>query len=423
MRLRWYFVFLALIVFASCGLTLYVCLDKAPALFYAAEGVALAGVLFLILFYHRIMRPINTLSGGLDLLRAQDWNNRLVPVGQKEVDKIIFTFNDMMERLKEERIRYEERTRLVDLLVTAAPVGIVIPGLDRRPTLLNPAARTIFDNQPQVKEFIAGLKPGDSTDLQLPGGQTLRCDCHAFSDRGRQLRFHIIQNISASVSEARREAYEKVIRLIAHEVNNTLGAILSVFDTLTLILPDDAGDVRGVLDSCSDRMNSLGQFIRRFADVVRIPHCELQTASVTDFVRECAPFLQSIGARVGVPVGVKLPDDDLYASFDRVLLEQVLVNVVKNAVESAAATPGGAVTVQLGSAKGSAEITVIDNGAGISAEKATHLFTPFYTDKPEGQGIGLEFCRIVLERHHAGYSLATSPEDSLTRFTITLPRQ
>ncbi|MBO5268780.1 MAG: ATP-binding protein, partial [Muribaculaceae bacterium] len=133
-------------------------------------------------------------------------------------------------------------------------------------------------------------------------------------------------------------------------------------------------------------------------------------------------FLQSIGAQAGIPVEVSADDDVPAAPVDSALLEQALVNIVKNSVESAASRHDGSgcvtVTATRG-ADGSAVITVTDNGPGISPDKSRVIFTPFYTDKPMGQGIGLTFARDILSRHNASFTLATGP-DSLTRFTIVL---
>lgn len=394
-------------------------------LFFTAEGMLILAILFLGFFYRRIMRPLDALSNGLDILRAQDWNTALRHVGQSDVDNIVDTFNHMLSRLKDQRIRYEERSRLVDLLIQAAPVGVVILGFDGSPMVVNGAGHALFAASPGLDPFLHSLARGDTADFITAAGGTLRCSCHSFIDRGVTHSFYIIEDITASVSAAERAAYEKIIRIISHEVNNTVAGLGSAFETLDYVLADAPGmtDCRGLMQSCAERSRSLSAFISRYAEVVKIPPAELVNTPVGRFVARCALFLQSIGAQSGIPVDVDIAADVPEAPIDSALLEQALVNIVKNAVESVAALPAGEGRVTVAArrdAGGHAMIEVADNGPGISPEKSRKIFTSFYTDKPQGQGIGLTFVRDILTRHHARFTLATAP-DGLTRFSIILP--
>lgn len=426
MTLRLFFIILTAIVLAMGGVAAVAAYGTDNTLFFIAEGLVIVALMFLILFYRRIMRPLNALTDGLDILRAQDWNTALRHVGQSEVDRIADTFNHMLARLKDQRIRYEERSRLVDLLVQAAPVGVVILGFDGHPKMVNAAARALFDSSPGFEPFLYALACGDNTYYITAAGGTLRCSCHSFVDCGVEHRFYIIEDITASVSAAERAAYEKIIRIISHEVNNTVAGLGSAFDTLDCVLAEVSGmdDCRALMQSCAERSHALSGFISRYADVVRIPPAELVGTPVGQFVTRSAPFLQSIGAQYGVPVVVETSPDTPEALIDSTLLEQALVNIVKNAVESAATLPAGTGRVAVGTirdAAGRATITVTDNGPGISVEKSRRIFTPFFTDKPQGQGVGLTLVRDILNRHRARFTLATDPADRLTRFTIILP--
>lgn len=425
MTLRLLFFVLVVIVLALGGVAAAAAYSTGSVLFFIAEGMVVIVLLFLIFFYRRIMRPLNALANGLDILRAQDWNTSLRHVGQSEVDNIVDTFNHMLVRLKDQRIRYEERSRLVDLLIQAAPVGVVILDFDGSSEVVNDAGHALLDASPGLDTFLHGLARGKTADFITNGGSTLRCSCHSFVDRGITHSFYIVEDITASVSAAERAAYEKIIRIISHEVNNTVAGLGSAFDTVDCMLADISGmdDCRLLMQSCAGRTRSLSTFISRYAEVVKIPAAVLVDTPVGRFVSRSAPFLQSIGAQAGIPVEVSADDDVPAAPVDSALLEQALVNIVKNAVESAASRHDGSgcvtVTATRG-ADGSAVITVTDNGPGISPDKSRVIFTPFYTDKPMGQGIGLTFARDILSRHNARFILATAP-DGLTRFTIVLP--
>lgn len=427
MKLKFLFVVMAVLQLSVWGILLGFGIDTHTMVFYVVEGLTLLNVVFLIFFYSRLMRPIDSLANGLDLLKAQDWNTRLRPVGQPDVDRIVDTFNDMLERLKQQRIRYEERTHFIDLLIHAAPIGVVILDYSGHEAVVNPAAQAMVGQSAGLEPFLGGLALGETNDYNTASGDTLRCSCHSFIDRGVEHRFYLMENISNSIAAAERAAYEKVIRIIAHEVNNTVAGLTSAFDTVipSLSQPEMAEDIRAVLQSCMERSASLGGFISRFADVVKIPQPILSPVQLNGFVERTRPFLQSIGSMKSVPVNFELSAPDVAVMIDEALMEQAVVNIVKNAVESIAShcrEGEGEVLVATRCEGRKAILEVRDNGAGISAEKSRKLFTPFYTDKPLGQGIGLLFVRDVLRRHHARFTLATSEADGLTRFTVELSR-
>ena len=107
-------------------------------MFYIAEAIVLVNILYIIFFYTRLIRPLNNLYSGIDLLKSQDWNSRLRHVGQKDVDNISDIFNAMLTRLKQQRIRYEEQTHFVNLLIHAAPVGVVVADYSGKRESVNP---------------------------------------------------------------------------------------------------------------------------------------------------------------------------------------------------------------------------------------------------------------------------------------------
>lgn len=426
MKLRALFLILAAMVLALGGVAAVASYGVSTTLFFIAEGLVVVVLMFLIFFYRRTMLPLDTLANGLDILNAQDWNTTLRYVGQSEVDRIAATFNHMLACLKNQRIRYEERSRLVDLLVRTAPAGVVILGFDGSPKIVNAAAAAMISGSPGLRPFLQTVARGHTADFITAGGGTLRCSCHSFADRGIAHSFYMIEDITASISTAERAVYEKIIRTISHEVNNTLGGLSSAFDTIGSVLADTPGmdGCHALMSSCAERFNSLGDFISRYTEMVRLPPAVLVPTSVGQFVARSAPFLQSIGSQAGVPVDMEISPDTVMASLDGPLLEQALVNIVRNAVESAVSRPDGAGRVTVSTARdsaGRAVITVTDNGPGISDEKSRRIFTPFFTDKPQGHGIGLTLVRDILNRHHAGFTLFTDPNDHLTRFTITMP--
>lgn len=412
MRLRYLFMMLAVVLLVPWCLLFYFVSDRLSVTwFYMLELLAVACCAGLWIFYRKVMSPLDTLSGGLDMLCAQDWNNSLRKVGQPEVDKIADVFNEMLVKLKEQRIRYEERTHFLNLLIESAPIGVVILDFDGKAVVRNPAALQLDLAAADLDDLEVGM----SHDYRTSSGRVIRCSCYSFIDRGVEHRCYIAEDISGSVTAAERGAYEKVIRVMAHEVNNTMAGFSSALSTALPEIPD--AEIQEVLKACWQRSSELSAFTARFAEVVKIPAPRLRAVSLAGLVESERRFLESMA----VPKGIEMAFDVSETGGDEVaadpeLLLQVLVNIVKNSVESILSTgrADGRITVNVDGKT----LTVTDNGAGISPEKSTRLFTPFFTDKPHGQGIGLMFVREVLTAHNTRFSLVTSPDDNLTRFTV-----
>lgn len=425
MRFRYLFIMLALMQLLPWAVLLYSGgFQSGTVRFYVVEAFAVAACLLLWLFYRKVMRPIDTLSGGLDMLRAQDWNSSLIEVGQPEVDKIVGVFNEMLIRLKQQRIRYEERTHFLNLLIESAPIGVVILDFDGQEVVRNPAAIELGMSPYDLRD----LGVGETRDYRTASGAVIRCSCRSFIDRGVEHRFYLAEDISGSVTAAERAAYEKVIRVMAHEVNNTMAGFSSALSTALPEIGDP--DIRDVLKACWKRSGELSAFTARFAEVVKLPLPRLRRVNLQDVIVSERRFLESLAIPKGVAMEFKgLDSEPCEINADPEQLAQVIVNIVKNSVESIMSvdqatsdghlspTIHGKVTV----AVSGPVLTITDNGAGISRDKASRIFTPFYTDKPHGQGIGLMLIREVLTAHSARFTLSTSPSDNLTRFTINFP--
>lgn len=435
MNLKILFYISALLQLASWAFMFTFNSDAGSTAFYVLEVLTLVNIAYLVFFYRKVHRPIDALSDGLDMLKGQDWNSALNHVGQPEVDKIADTFNGMIALLKEQRLRFEEQSHFLNLLIARAPIGVIILDFDENVYLANPAAKTIFalpgdeilgchaGSLPgSLGECLASLSNGESRLLRTDGGATYKCSCYNIIDKGVAHKFFLIEDVGDAMADAERHAYEKIIRIIAHEVNNTVAPIATAIGVVTDGM-DENDDTTLLLHNCSERALGMSAFVSRLADVVKIPEPVMQPCDINGLIMRNRPFLESLCMPAGCSLEFELADDAPRCNIDVPLIEQSLVNIVKNAVESIALTDrAGRVVITGGRSKaGGLRLTVADNGAGISPEKSIRIFTPFYTDKPTGQGVGLTFVREVLRRHGCSYSLRTDP-DGITRFTIEFPR-
>jgi len=401
MKLKHYFLLLAVGIVLLAGVALFATFRSHPTLFYVTEGFVVLILFYLWYFYRKTIRPYDTLIGGMELVRELDLTTRLAPSGQHETDIIVRTFNDLLGRLRSEHLRLEEQYTFLNLLIDASPMGVIQCDLDGNTTSMNPAAREMLS--PSIEETIHALPLGETTTVRIPGGpQLFRISHLSFPDRGFQHPFFLIESLTSEIRLAEKAAYERVIRMIAHEVNNSVAGIIG---SLT-------GDE-------AERLTALSSFVSRFAEVVKIPQPQLQLCDLSEEVEACRPFLENLCTQAHVHIDFRLTDEAVPVHLDTVLFQQVLINIVKNAVESIGTTQG-LVTLEVTTP---ATLTITDNGHGIPPAIAKNLFTPFFSTKPQGQGLGLLLIRDILTSHHCTFNLLTDPEDHLTRFTIQFPIQ
>ena len=333
-------------------------------------------------------------------MRDLDLTTRLAPSGQYETDIIVRTFNDLLARLRTEHLSLEEQYTFLSLLIEASPMGVVQCDLDGNITSMNPAARSMM--KPVISEAMQRLPLGSETTVRLtaePG--IFRISHLSFPDRGYQHPFYLIESLTSEVRLAEKAAYERVIRMIAHEVNNSVAGIVGLMEEAPL----------------RDRLLAMSSFVTRFAEVVKIPAPQLQLCDLSEEVEACRPFLENLCLNSNVRLDFHLTDDAIPVHLDHVLFQQVLVNIVKNSVESISDKQEGFITITTSFPS----LVITDNGRGISPEAAQHLFTPFFSTKPQGQGLGLLLIRDILTTHGCTFTLQTDPSDHLTRFTILFP--
>lgn len=436
MRIKFFFFILVIFLLGLGGLLIYFIGKLHFMHLYIIEGLIVFILIYLIVFYRKIVKPMNTIGNGMELLREQDFSSRLSKVGQYEADRIVNIFNRMMEQLKNERLRLREQNHFLDLLIQASPMGVVITNMDGKVSQVNPMALKMLGicleealNKPleQVESLLAielATIPKDETAVvRLNDANIYKCTHSFFIDRGFKHPFFLIERMTEEVMRAEKRTYEKVIRMIAHEVNNTTAGITSTLDTVEQALSTEEGmeDLCNVMRVCMERCFSMSRFITRFADVVKIPEPTLVPVSLNELVSMCKRFMEGMCNDRQINLHLECDPAVGVLCLDVSLFEQVLVNIIKNAAESIESVAGqsdkqGEITVRTIAPAG---IEIVDNGPGISKEVEPKLFSPFFSTKPNGQGIGLIFIREVLSRHGCTFSLRTY-KDGMTRFRIRI---
>jgi len=430
MKSRFIFWLLALIVFGSLGFFGFRFVETDSTMFLIVEGIALLGIILFIILYRRLIRPYRIIADGMDLLKEQDFSTRLRPISDSEANKLITVFNRMMDSLKEERLQVREKNHFLDLLIKASPQGVLILDFDENITDINPAGmkllnikdkslvinRKIKETGINIANSLASLKPGDNIIVRDSGISAFRCTRSSFIDKGFNHPFILIEELTDELLRIEKKSYEGIIRMMAHEVNNSIGAISSTLNVVSDILkedkPKDFSDVLPAVDASFDRCLHLGRFISNFADVVKLPEPQKKETDLNALARS-VEALTNVECKIrNINFGLYLSDEEYIANIDPIQIEQVLVNIIKNAYEAI----GHNGEIRIATNTNPASLTISNNGPEMSDEVIKNLFVPFFSTKPSGQGIGLMIVREILRNHNAAFRFYS--KDGWTRFEM-----
>ncbi len=383
----------------------------------------------------RLSSTLVTVRQSAQMLREGEFTTRFLEVGHPDVDTMIRVYNRMVDDLREERVRLQEQQYFLGQLLAASPGGVIVLDHDGRVSAVNPAAARLLHAPAEAIEGrpLAGQRsplalaldrtmPGESCAVTLSNGGRVRGQCATFVERGHPRRFYLVEELTEELRQTEKSAYEKLIRMMSHEVNNTVGATRSLLQSSLaygegLPAPRSA-ELQEALGIAGNRLERLNTFMRGFADVVRMPQPVKRPTDMLRLLDACVRLVraQTDSSRIAWRWG---PGGELgIIDIDEAQMEQALINVLKNAVE-ALPVEGGTVTIRSGPSAGGAYVEVEDSGPGIPDEARPHLFTPFFTTKQNGQGIGLTMVQEILRRHGFAYSL-DGPPGGPTRFRIEL---
>ena len=426
-------------------------LRTTPWLMIALEAALLLSFMLGVRLIRRALEPLGYTRHFHDLLQDQQYASRLQHSPDRELNELVNLFNTMLGRLYQERLRIGEQQGFLDRLLEATPSAVIVFDFDGRISLFNASAQALLGlDDAKGKPLRAWLSGGESTmdrpaeargrspallaqlDLLPLGESRLLTDADGrryraqrghFYDRGFARHFLLIEELTEELESSEKDTYDKLIRVLAHEVNNTVAATGSVLDSLLYYRDQlnerDGEDFSTAIVAVKRRNASLGEFIERFARVVKMPAPELRPNAVRDIMDDILYLYREPCRGRGIRIGWARCDEAPAVALDRHLIEQALLNVVKNAMEAVEEVAAGERFIEfaLVNEADGVRLSVIDSGNLLGKVPARQLFTPFFTTKKGGQGIGLLFVREVMNRHGFAYRLAATG-DGATRFDI-----
>ena len=361
----------------------------------------------------RVVFPLQTLSNLLAALREGDFSVRgRSPRPDDALGEVMREVNTLGSTLREQRLGAMEATTLLRTVMREIDVAIFAFDERQRLRLVNHAgerllastAERLLGQTAAELHLAACLEGPQQSTLQaaFPGGAgRWGMRRSRIRERGLPLELVVISDLTQALSEQELQAWQRLVRVLGHELNNSLAPIKSIAGSLESMLardrlPEDwRQDMRRGLDVITSRSDSLTRFIGAYARLAKLPRPQLQPLSLADCVGRAVSSETRLAAEVepGPPLTVQGDPDQL---------EQVLINLLRNATDASLAT-GGAVRIGWRRDGSMVEIWVKDEGPGLAG--TANLFVPFFTTKPGGSGIGLVLSRQIAESHGGALSL------------------
>jgi two-component system nitrogen regulation sensor histidine kinase NtrY len=388
---------------------------------------------FLSALRTRVVTPLQTTANLLSALREGDFSIRAR--GSRSGDPlndVMIEVNVLADTLRGQRLDALEATALLRKVMMEIDVAVFTFDERQRLQLVNRAGERLLGSPGErlldrtaeeldLGEWLQSSESPRVAAISFPGGSG-RWEVRKTSFRQHGLPHHllVLSDVSKPLREEERQAWQRLIRVLGHELNNSLAPIKSIAGSLGSLIqrdprpPDWEDDVQRGLTVISTRAEALSRFMGAYARLARLPPPRFQMVNVPAFVDRV------IRLETRMPVAVESgPSLDVRADGDQV--EQLLINLVKNAVDAASET-GGAVQVgwsRIGGPAPFLEVHVDDEGPGLS--NTSNLFVPFFTTKPAGSGIGLVLSRQIAEAHGGALTLQNREDVRGCRATLRLP--
>ncbi|MCF7913177.1 MAG: histidine kinase [Candidatus Cloacimonetes bacterium] len=385
--------------------------------FLLAECLIIISILISITIYRQFVQPLNLISAGVESIKDKDFTMQFVPVGQYELDNLITVYNSMIDKLREERVQQQEQHYFLQKLIDSSGSGIIILNLDETVFSLNPAAAILLKTQlSDIKDkplsslenslaaAVINLKDKESIIISLPQHHSCRISKGAFIDRGFYRYFIQIEELTREILQAERKANEKVIRMISHEINNSIGAVNSILQSFHGTLENNDAKMADTLEIAIRRNKHLIKFMSNFARVFRLAEPNKELTDLNRLLQSIQPLIAGSTAK-SINWHWHLSKPPVMAEIDVNQFEQVIVNILKNAVEAIESSGNISIYTQT---LPYACLKIINDGIPLSPDVEKNIFSPFFSSKENGQGIGLTLSQEILKNHQFDFALSNN---------------
>ncbi len=381
---------------------------------------------------HRIVRPLQTLSNILAAIREGDYSIRGRRAASGDaLGEVMLEVNDLGATLRGQRLGALEATALLRTVMSEIDVAVFAFDLGQQLRLVNRAGEKLLA-QPAVRllgrtskelGLAACLNGHDkrgpyTMQMIFPGGVG-RWEIRrgTFREGGMQHQLLVLTDLSQTLREEERSAWQRLLRVLGHELNNSLAPIKSVAGSLADLIkreprpPDWREDMHRGLEVISARADSLARFIESYSKLARLPQPRFEPLNIGELVERVA----TLETRLTIKV---LSGPEIVVQADSVQLEQLLINLIRNAVDASLETKGG---VEVGWARQNGQVIVCVKDQGLGLANTANLFVPFFTTKASGSGIGLVLSRQIAEAHGGTLTLENRADHCGCEARLRLP--
>lgn len=413
--------------------------------YYAATLIVAALIVYqfasLIAYVEKTNRDLTRF---LDAIKYSDFSQTFASTGLgSSFNELKAAFNDVIEKFQETRAAQEEHFRYLQTVVQHVGIGLLAFNSEGEVGLINNAAKRLL-NLPHLKNIksLAGsseklvealfeLKSGQKALIKLEQhGQLMQLAVYATEFKLQHQRYTLVslQNIGAELEEQEMEAWQKLIRVLTHEIMNSITPIASLAATASELLEDvkeenraaadSLGDIGNALQTIRNRSEGLSNFVDAYRNLTRIPRPNFRIFPVQKLFERITMLMRTQATAGKINLRSEIRPASLELTADPELVEQVLINLALNAIQAVSGQAGARVTLSARmDERGRVLIQVEDNGPGILPEVLDKIFIPFFTTKKGGSGIGLSLSRQIM-RLHRGTISVQSELNTRTVFTL-----
>jgi len=433
------------VVFLGLSLSLAIFMVGKPNMIFAAILISLVIILQLAELFRFVSQTNRKLTRFLESVRYSDFISGFASDNKlgKSFKDLNVAFNEVLEAFRKARSEKEEHWQYLNSVVQQVRTGILSFDADGNIQLINMNARKFLDvqglkNIHELKEvnyklhhILTNVEPGKGSLYKGANELHLTIQATELRIRGNDIKLLTLQNIQPELQKQELEAWQNLTRVLRHEIMNSITPISSLTSTLKDILEHDlaqkenhfelkqesADDLREGLSTIENRSKGLIKFIDAYREYTSLPTPKIKTVRLKDLIEKVSMLMRQEMKKHSIDFHHECSSEYLTIQADLEMIEQVLINLLKNAAEAVAGQPNARIEL-MGRYDGSVvKIEVSDNGPGIIPEAIEHIFVPFYTTKKTGSGIGLSLSRQIMQMHNGTLTVESEPEVK-TVFTL-----
>jgi len=353
-----------------------------------------------------LVKSLSALDNGINAFKDSDFSLTIYDQNYAEISQIISIYNELASALRDERMEIFQRELLLDTVIQSTPVALILTSSRDNVVYSNVAAKELLKQQKKLegakfKELLQTLphelqkatldkSNGLVSDISDEHSVIYHVNCRKFTLNGSEHTLYLYKNMTHDISRQETKMWKQVIRLISHELNNSLAPISSLTRSAQKIIdqPEHIHMLRDVLDTIGIRTKHLHDFISQYAKFARFPKPEIRQVDITDFFKKME-LITDVNCQYEAYTSV--------AKFDAGQIEQVLINLIKNAKESGSKL--GDVILNVSQQAHLLTFTVNDRGTGLTEQQMQQALLPFFTTKQSGTGIGLALSNDIVNSH------------------------